>query len=89
MKVSLGALEIDAGLWLPQSRPRLFVVATLEAAPPGRPGAFHTSGVRQAFERLPAALADRWVWWGLQPPPRRNQDLAALLEPDEIGRAHV
>ncbi|NEX94798.1 DNA cytosine methyltransferase, partial [Caulobacter sp. 17J65-9] len=77
-----GALEVDAGLWLPQSRPRVFVVATREPCPTGRPGAFHGRNVMQAFERLPAPLKAAWVWWGLDAPARRNLDLGAVLEPD-------
>lgn len=82
-----GALEIDAAYWLPQSRPRLFVVATREPpgdlAGPGPDGPFHGRGVRAAFEALPEPLKARWLWWRLPAPPRRNTDLAALLEPDE------
>jgi DNA (cytosine-5)-methyltransferase 1 len=84
-----GALEIDASLWLPQSRPRLFVVATLAEGPlgaPGPAGPFHGPGVRQAFARLPQALQDRWVWWSLSATARRNADLAAVLEPDDQVR---
>lgn len=77
-----GALEIDAGLWLPQSRPRVFVVATREPCPVGRPDAFHGRTVAEAFERLPQALKDAWIWWRLDAPARRNLDLAAVLEPD-------
>lgn len=80
-----GALEIDAALWLPQSRPRLFVVATREdaAAPPGPVAPFHSRGVTAAFEGLPETTRAAWRWWRLFAPPARNTDLAALLEPDE------
>ncbi len=76
-----GALEIDAARFTPQSRPRVFVVATRDAAPvlTGR-CAFHTRAVDQAHARLPADLQAKWVWWNLPPPPARNTDLAALLE---------
>ena len=79
-----GALEIDAAAFLPQSRPRVFVIAT-RAPPPARlTGAspFHTRAVRAAAAALPRALAERWIWWGTSKPPRRNTDLAAILEPD-------
>jgi DNA (cytosine-5)-methyltransferase 1 len=57
-----GALEVDAAAFLPQSRPRVFVVAVRGAVAPGLAGdsPFHTRAA----------------------PPRRNTDLAALLEPD-------
>lgn len=79
-----GAMEIDAALFLPQSRPRMFVVATLAPAPPGHPAApFHGRRIAEAFERLPDTLKARWVWWDLLKPPARNIDFAGVLEPDE------
>jgi DNA (cytosine-5)-methyltransferase 1 len=81
---SFGALEIDAADFLPQSRPRVFVIATQE--PPAAhlvgDGRYQTRAVKLAAGRLPPALAARWIWWGLRAPPVRNLDLAALLEPD-------
>lgn len=80
-----GALEIDAAGFLPQSRPRLFVIATRAAPPAGLLGdsSYHTRAVREAHARLPSSLQTQWVWWGLAAPPARNADLAALLEPDD------
>jgi DNA (cytosine-5)-methyltransferase 1 len=78
-----GALEIDAGAFVPQSRPRVFVVATrlptdaLEGS-----SAFHTRAVREAAARLPEDLQAHWIWWGVPSPPARNTDLAVVLEPD-------
>jgi DNA (cytosine-5)-methyltransferase 1 len=81
---SFGALEIDAAAFVPQSRPRIFVVAAREAPPPGLIGdsPFHTRAVKAAAAALPADLAQRWIWWRAAAPPARNTDLAALLEPD-------
>jgi len=86
-----GALEIDAGRFLPQSRPRVFVVASRDPPPAGLTGdsPFHTRAVRAAAAALPAELAARWVWWGLPAPPARNTDLAALLEPDQAVQWHT
>ena len=79
-----GALEIDAVMFTPQSRPRLFVLAVKDAqVGSGGPGGFHSPVVMKAFERLPETLKDRWVWWRIPPPARRNLGLADLLEPDE------
>ncbi len=79
-----GALEIDAAAFTPQSRPRVFVIAARDAegAATGRCG-FHSKGVLEAYERLPADLKAQWLWWDLPAPPARNTDLAALLEPDD------
>jgi DNA (cytosine-5)-methyltransferase 1 len=76
-----GALEIDAARFTPQSRPRVFVVAVREVRPElTGDSPFHTAAVRAAFERLPASLQSAWAWWRVPEPPRRNTDLAALLE---------
>jgi DNA (cytosine-5)-methyltransferase 1 len=85
-----GALEIDAAAFLPQSRPRVFILATREAPPPLLTGdsPLHTAAVRQAHAALPEALKAHWLWWSPGPAPRRNTDLAALLEPDGDVRWH-
>ena len=87
---AFGALEIDAARFLPQSRPRVFVVATREAPPVDLTGAspFHTRAVAAAHAALPPHLAERWIWWRLAAPPPRNTDLAALLEPDAAVAWH-
>ena len=80
-----GAMEIDAALFTPQSRPRLFLVAMADPPPgllAGQPGPFQPAGVRHAYERLAPALKQRWLWWRLPPPAARNPVLADLLEPD-------
>jgi DNA (cytosine-5)-methyltransferase 1 len=80
-----GALEIDASLFVPQSRPRLFVIAARHApahlisAGPCAP--FHTPAVRQAAARLPDKLRKHFVWWRLDAPPQRNTRLADVLDP--------
>jgi len=82
-----GAVEVDASAFLPHSRPRVFVIATREAAAgaPG-PGAFHGRAVLAAHDRLPKALADRWRWWDLPRPASPNARLPDLLEPDGAVR---
>ncbi|HLK26312.1 MAG TPA: DNA cytosine methyltransferase [Caulobacteraceae bacterium] len=84
-----GALEIDAAAFLPQSRPRAFVVAA--RGPVGglagdEPSPFASGAVVRAVERLPARLQQRWVWWRLAAPPPHNAPLVNLLEPDEAVR---
>ncbi|CAN1539097.1 Dcm Site-specific DNA methylase [Caulobacteraceae bacterium] len=78
-----GALEIDAARFTPQSRPRVFVIASRDPgrAPLGR-CVFHTRAVEQAHARLPAELQALWLWWDLPAPPARNTDLASLLDAD-------
>jgi DNA (cytosine-5)-methyltransferase 1 len=81
-----GALEIDAAAFLPQSRPRAFVIAA-RAIPPGladeRPGRFASTAVVRAADRLADDLKRRWVWWRLPASPMRNTALVDLLDADE------
>ena len=88
-----GALEVDAAAFLPQSRPRLFVVGMRDPDPaltaPGPAGPFHTPRLAEAHARLSPAARDAWVWWRLTEPARRNADLAALLEPDDRAIWHT
>lgn len=86
-----GAVEIDARWFLPQSRPRLFILALRDDIPvpddlsledaPDRLSPFHPKAIRQAANALPDALKDRWVWWALPTPPVPNQILSDALEP--------
>jgi DNA (cytosine-5)-methyltransferase 1 len=80
-----GAVEADAALWLPQSRPRLFLIASRRPVAGAGDGAdpFHSPRIRAAHAALPDDLKAGWVWWRLAAPPRRNTDLAALLQPDD------
>lgn len=80
-----GAVEIDAAWFTPQSRPRVFIIATLHRPPPAltapsRDATFHSSAMLRAVERLEPGARQNWVWWRLPAPPRRNIDLAALIE---------
>lgn len=82
-----GAIQLDAADFLPQSRPRLFVIAAADASglARGEPAAGHTPAIRQAMAALPARLADRWAWWALPSPPARQSNLTDIVESD----AHV
>jgi DNA (cytosine-5)-methyltransferase 1 len=87
-----GALAIDAKHFLPQSRPRLFIVgidrdatipAAVHKAEPRAP--WHSEAVRNAFHRLPASLREDWVWWTLPPPLAHRPDLSSLIEDRPTG----
>ena len=82
-----GALVIDAALFLPQSRPRLFIIAVradiaIPAALAGQGGEapFHTRALMTAHENLPKALKQNWLWWRLPAPPLRNTTLLGVIE---------
>jgi DNA (cytosine-5)-methyltransferase 1 len=84
-----GALTIDAAHFVPQSRPRLFLVALrddfsppedLTAPAPRAP--FAAPARRRAAAGLPPTLAQSWVWWRLPEPPRANLSLVDCLDDD-------
>ena len=83
----VGAVELDAAAFVPQSRPRVFVIASLGSPPAALcaagPGFGHGPAMVRAQARLPQALRGCWIWWRLSPPPKRNTQLADLLEADE------
>lgn len=88
----VGAMVIDAALFSPQSRQRLFIIAHKGTLPPGltsdQPDAiYHPAGLCSAVEALPDTTHMAWVWWRLPYPPKRNSDLAALLERNPPGDA--
>ena len=83
-----GALEIDAVRFVPQSRPRVFVIATRKEPPvsltnvePVAP--FHTKRVIHAFDQLPSQIAARWRWWAVTPAAFSNVSLSSTLEADD------
>jgi len=84
-----GALVIDAALFLPQSRPRLFIVGVRDdlQVPTemicDQPSAiFHTSSVVTAYTRLAPADKCGWIWWRLPIPARRKTNFVDLIEKD-------
>jgi len=88
----IGALVIDAAHFLPQSRPRLFIVAVAaDLVIPAvclaeRPESIWTPpALRAAHERLAREAANCWLWLSLPSPPQRNQSLANLLDDNLSG----
>jgi len=89
-----GALVINADLFLPQSRPRLFVVGVRAdvAIPPAllvesAMEPFHPKALRRAVERLPEDLRAGFLWWDLPLPKPRPLSLADVIEdePDSVA----
>jgi len=83
-----GALVLDARHFLPQSRPRLFIVAVRSDIPissnltveePVRP--WTSEALIRAHSKLPSYIRARWRWWNLPAPLRSNVGLAELIEP--------
>jgi DNA (cytosine-5)-methyltransferase 1 len=90
---SVGALVMDAVHFVPQSRPRLFIVAVkdymaipaeLNIEPPAT-SIWHPLVLKSAFDRLPSALQDRWIWWNLPVPPKRSKNLRDIIDSEPQG----
>jgi DNA (cytosine-5)-methyltransferase 1 len=79
---SFGPLVLDAVHWLPQSRPRLFVIGVSGQVESGAPGFGHTRSLIDAHDALDECLRRRCNWWSLPEPAPRGSQLADLLEPD-------
>ncbi len=82
-----GALVINAALFVPHSRPRLFVVGVHDdvAIPPpllsaGPLEPFHSAALRRAIDGVPAGPKRKLLWWNVPAPARRNVTFAELIE---------
>ena len=82
-----GALVINADLFVPQSRPRLFVIGVradvvidpaLLSPEPLAP--FHTRALCRAVEALPKALQAKMLWWNVPTPGHRVSTFADEIE---------
>ncbi len=85
----MGAIVIDAALFLPQSRPRLFLIGVadsvgnlpdLQLAKP--PEEWLNPRLTLAVDRLDRELRERWIWWALPRPPRTLQTLNDIIDFD-------
>ncbi len=82
-----GALVINASLFVPQSRPRLFVIGVRDDAvidpvllSPEPIAPFHSPALQRAFDRVDEGALTRRVWWNVPAPPHRNVTFADLIE---------
>ncbi len=87
-----GGMVIDASMFVPQSRPRLFVVGVRGDVPisdnlvsPGPLAPFHTRSRRNAYDRLPQSTKEEWLWWNLPAPARRHLSFADLVEENPVS----
>lgn len=87
-----GAVVIDAVHFVPQSRPRLFVIAVhrnqvipdrLVSREPDEQ--WHTRALVEAYRRLPGRSRTNWLWWHVPTPPERDAVLSDLIEEDPRG----
>ena len=83
-----GAIVADASHFVPQSRPRVFVIALRREVPVPRSlrtelpqGPWHPPILLRASAALPPASADDWVWWSPGAPPDAKEfELADIVD---------
>lgn len=87
-----GAMVIDAALFVPQSRPRLFVIGVRgDAHVPesshrhGPSPLWHSRTLQSAYEKLSAKLRQNWIWWDMPAPSPRFETFADLVEDNPSG----
>jgi len=82
-----GAVVIDAALFVPQSRPRLFFIAVREGVEipfkiledvPLKP--WHTRALSNAYDSLKPIERQNWVWWNIELPPPRTVNFIDFIE---------
>lgn len=86
---SFGAMVIDASLFVPQSRPRLFIVGVYKdcivpngLTQAGPSSLWHSRGLRAAYGIVPTAARANWLWWSPPTPTPRTMVLADIIEED-------
>ncbi|MEA3029806.1 MAG: (cytosine-5)-methyltransferase 1 [Sphingomonadales bacterium] len=82
-----GAMVIDAALFLPQSRKRMFMIAVHDGVEvpdhliSHSPKILHSDVLTRAHRNYLEVPAQRWIWWDPKPPSVKVPDLVDLLDP--------
>ncbi len=88
----LGAVVMDAVHFVPQSRPRVFIIciddkraipheSVCERASP----AWHPDKVICVYNALPIGIKNKWVWWNMPEPSQPLTTLKEIIEVDPQG----
>lgn len=84
---SVGAVVVDAALFVPQSRPRLFIIGVRrDVELPGdligkeSLAPWHTRALIKAYSSLPSKTKRAWLWWKLPLQQKRKSNFADLIE---------
>lgn len=82
-----GAVVINAVHFLPQSRPRLFIIGVRKSSPipralitDGPEGEWHPTALVEAYSKLSKRAQSSWEWWRLPVSPTRTSIFADLVE---------
>lgn len=89
---SVGPMVVDAIHFIPQSRPRLFIVAIADDLPvpkkltaPAPVKPWHPNSLVNAFESMPKLIRSRWLWLSLPLPMTRPLCFPQLIEDPPTG----
>lgn len=87
-----GGVVIDAAHFVPQSRPRLFIIGvsdelvlpdSITATEPD--GLWHPKHLQTAYQKLSKPAKSKWIWWKLPHPAARTTILADFIDDDPAG----
>lgn len=89
---NVGAMVIDAVHFVPQSRPRLFIIAAddrinlpaqlISDVP--KPG-WHPRTLIGAYNSLSPKIQKKWIWWNLPVPTQHLKTLDEIIEREPVG----
>ncbi len=84
---AVGAIVVNASLFVPQSRPRLFLIGVHKSGkvPKGLTAEgpmvlWHPWAVQTAYGKLPEKTKHAWVWWKVPVPPTRKVSFVDVIE---------
>jgi DNA (cytosine-5)-methyltransferase 1 len=87
-----GAVLINASLFVPQSRPRVFFVAVrsgdlvpLDLVSDGPVFRWHPKALVNAYNGMSGSAKKQWVWWNAPAPAARNARFADIIEDEPTG----
>jgi DNA (cytosine-5)-methyltransferase 1 len=87
-----GAVVINASLFVPQSRPRVFIVGARKdvhiserLTTDGPSERWHPDALLFAHDRLTSEARERWQWWKLPAPRKRTKTFADVIESEPTG----
>jgi len=89
---SFGAMVVDAVQFVPQSRPRVFIICVAEGmvipndSVCERPSpAWHPDKLIGAYNSLPKKVKTKWKWWKMAEPVAPLSTLDEVIEPNPTG----
>lgn len=87
-----GAVVVDARHFVPQSRPRVFIVAIAKTSTLARElvreqphPIWHPETLVKAVGRLPPQCREQWIWFSLGPAPELKKTLNKIIKSKPIG----